>query len=109
MQIPYMKNNLRYFRELDGRSQQALADQVGTSQPTIARTEKQENQSLPLLEKCAEALGISLASLLAENPSPLLDQVLRAVAHIPVEKHDAVLAALRLAQAQPREEPTESS
>ena len=71
-----MANRIRERREALGMSQQALADEIGTSQPQIDRLEKGERKlTQGWLEKLAPALKMPMADLLlppgvTRGPSP---------------------------------------
>lgn len=69
---------LRTARERNGLSLQKLADAVGVSKAYLweLETERAVNPSLELLEKLSTKLGVTIATLVGENPteSPAQDE-----------------------------------
>jgi transcriptional regulator with XRE-family HTH domain len=67
---------IKYWRQVRGLSQRALAEQTGLSYVHIARLElAQGNPTIATLETLAEALGIGVVDLLtgppqAKRPAP---------------------------------------
>jgi len=60
--------NLVRYRKLRGLTQTDLAEIVGVTQPTVSRAERgDEGITLGTYRACAEALGVSLIDLLADE------------------------------------------
>lgn len=65
-----MGEQIKYWREARNLTQQQLAELVDTERSNIAKIETgQSPGSVPLLQKLAAALGVSVADLLDEEPS----------------------------------------
>lgn len=82
-----MNNNIRRIRENKNISQRQLAEEIGSSQPTIAAYES--GQKIPKLEtflRIAAALDVSVLALL---PSSITDGAI-----IPTQEERALLAAV---------------
>lgn len=95
--------NLTRIRKLRGLSQRALAELIGVDASTIHRAEVgHESAKLATYQACADALGVTLADLFADDLSPVEREFLRLFRSIPPEKHEALRAALALAQVQPQ-------
>lgn len=61
--------HMRFFREQQGLSQQALADLLDTDRNTISRTEREApNLALPRAQAIANALQVPLESMFGEAP-----------------------------------------
>jgi len=56
---------IRAFRELTRITQKQLAEKAGVHFNTLARVEKGEGVNVDLLEKIAQAMGMSLSDLVA--------------------------------------------
>lgn len=64
-------NNLRYYRNQKGISQEKLSYAVGKSIAYINQIENRDSWPQPeMVDKIAEALGISSSSLFEENTCP---------------------------------------
>jgi transcriptional regulator with XRE-family HTH domain len=97
--------NLARIRNLRGLSQRALADMIGVDPSTVHRTEvMHDSAKLSTYQACADALDISLADLFTDDLAPVDREFLRLFRSIPPEKHDALRAALALAQVQPAQD-----
>jgi len=98
----YANMNLRAIRKARGLSQQQLADMVGVTQPTIVRAETMDDGAmLRTYIKCADALGVTLADIFADDRSALEQTLIGAFRRVPVEKHPMLFDLLKLAEAQP--------
>ncbi|MCD7112060.1 helix-turn-helix domain-containing protein [Limosilactobacillus agrestis] len=69
--------NIRYYRKLQGMTQETLAECSDSSVKFISMVEsrKSQNISIKRLQKIADALGISLATLVSETDikSPIIN------------------------------------
>ena len=91
--------NLTRIREAKGLSQRALGEMVGVDASTINRAEKMHSSAkLHTYIMCAEALGVSLADLFADDRSALEAELIGAFRKIPASRHAELLAMLRLAR-----------
>lgn len=62
---------IRELRLQSGRTQEALAHELGVSMMTVSRWERDQHKpSLNELGRLAEALGVTAADLLSENGQP---------------------------------------
>lgn len=96
-----MAMNLTRIREAKGLTQRALGDLVGVDASTINRAEKMHSSAkLHTYVMCAEALGVSLADLFADDRSALEAELVAAFRKIPPARHAELLAMLRLARAE---------
>jgi transcriptional regulator with XRE-family HTH domain len=90
--------NLARLREERGLTQAELAEMVGVSQPTITRAEQGHvTARLETYKKCADALGVSLAEIFADDRSALEAQLVRAFRRLPPDAQKAWAEALATA------------
>jgi transcriptional regulator with XRE-family HTH domain len=63
-----LAENIRYFRQVNGLSQEGLADLCDLHRTYIGSVEREErNVSLSTLEVLSEALGVSVSELLTKS------------------------------------------
>ena len=68
-------NNIRITREQHGLSQEVLADELGITQPSYARLEKQDDRiSITRLIAIAKILNTTVAKLINENSGKVINQ-----------------------------------
>lgn len=68
-------NNIRIIREQHGLSQEVLAEELGITQPSYARLEKQDDRiSITRLIQIASILKTTVAKLINENISKVINQ-----------------------------------
>jgi transcriptional regulator with XRE-family HTH domain len=95
--------HLARFRQLKNLSLVDLGEMVGLDASTVHRAEKmQKSAKLSTYIACAEALGVTLADIFAEDMTPTERAVLEAFRRLPEEQHARVLGLLELAATQPR-------
>lgn len=83
-------SNLKKLRESKGITQARLAEMVGTSQPTINRIEKgSQSVSLHMLSDIAEALGVPVWLLLADDRAEALILINQAYLSAPPDVQQA--------------------
>lgn len=114
-QAPRFGQRLAALRKQQGLSQEALAQLLDTTRDNIAYYErKADNPSLDFIERCAQALRVSMEALVTDTskarsakpgPPSQLEQRLSAVRQLPRSKQKVVLqfldAFLRDAQTRP--------
>ena len=103
-QAPRFGQRLAVLRQRQGLSQAALARLLDTTRDNIAYYErKAENPSLDFLERCAQALGVSLQELITEQaktrsakpgPPARWEQLSRRLATLPRGKQQVVIEML---------------
>lgn len=92
--------NLTRIREARGLSQRALADMIGMDAATVNRAEKMHHSAkLATYIMCAEALGVTLADIFGDDRSAIEAELVKAFRQVPPERHDELLAMLRLVRA----------
>ena len=68
-------NKIRVLREQKGYSQESLAQELGLTQPSYARLEKQDERiSITRLMQIAKVLKTSVAELIDENSKNVIHQ-----------------------------------
>ncbi len=68
-------NNIRHLRESKGFSQETLAVELGITQPTYARLEKEDDRiSITRLMNIAHVLKTSVAELINEKVAKVVNQ-----------------------------------
>ena len=96
-------NNVERLRALRGLNQTQLAEMVGVKQPHISRIERgDEGPPLKLFRAIAEALGVSLADLFADERSAAERDLLDAFSLLPPARQMGWLEMARLTQAEAR-------
>lgn len=94
--------NLARIRKAKGLTQYDLADMIGMTQPQIVRAEKMyPSAKLLTYQKCADALGVTLADIFSDSPSPVEAQLLAAFRRMSEEERARLVAILDLAAGQP--------
>ena len=87
------------FRRDRGLSQRDLAEMLGRDQSTIQRAEAMHHSAkLTTYREYAQALGLQLWQLFSEEITPDDLALLQMFRKIPPEKHDELLAILRIAR-----------
>ncbi len=95
--------NLAKIRNSRKLSQRALGEMVGMDAATIQRAEVMHpTAKLATYKKCAEALGVTLPDLFVEDQTPVEAELLRIFRSIPEDRHDEILAIIRLVETQDR-------
>lgn len=93
--------NLTKIREARGLSQRALADMIGMDAATVNRAEKMHHTAkLATYILCAEALGVTLSDIFGDDRTAIEQELLRAFRRVPAERHDELLALVRLVRAE---------
>ena len=95
--------HLTRLRQLKNLSLVDLGEMVGLDASTIHRAEKmQKSAKLSTYIACADALGVTLSDIFADDITPTERAVLEAFRRLPADQHARVLGLLELAAAQPR-------
>jgi len=93
--------NLTRIRDAKGLSQRALAEMIGMDAATVNRAEKMHpSAKLATYILCAEALGVTLADIFADDRSSLELELLKAFRQVPPSRHDELLAMIRLVRSE---------
>lgn len=93
--------SLRSIRRARGLTQKDLSDVTGLEQATISRAENMHKSAmLSTYMKCAEALGVTLADIFADERTALEQTLIGAFRRVPLEKHPMLFDLLRLAEGQ---------
>jgi len=103
-QAPRFGQRLAALRKQQGLSQEALAQLLDTTRDNIAYYErKADNPSLDFIERCAQALRVSMEALVADTsktrstkpgPPSQLEQRLSAIRQLPRSQQKVVLQLL---------------
>jgi transcriptional regulator with XRE-family HTH domain len=102
--------NLAKLRNLRGLKQDQLAELIGVTQPTIHRAEAMDKSAkLSTYIACADALGVTLAEIFADDRDPVEQQVLQAVRRLGPVGQRRALALLELAEAHLHEDDPEKT
>lgn len=97
--------NIARFRKSRNLSQRDLAEMVGCDQSTIHRAETMHSSAkMATYLDYASALDMELWELFSEDVTPEDLELLRIFRAVPKSKHDQLLALVRLAKEDPREE-----
>ena len=92
--------NLTKIRKARGLTQRALAEMIGMDAATVNRAEKTDGTAkLATYILCAEALGVTLADIFADDRSALEAELVQAFRQIPPDRHGELLAMLRMVRA----------
>jgi len=95
--------NLAKIRNSRKLSQRALGEMVGMDAATIQRAEVMHpTAKLATYRKCADALGVTLPDLFTDDQTPIESELLRLFRSIPEDRHDEILAIIRLVETQDR-------
>jgi transcriptional regulator with XRE-family HTH domain len=93
--------NLRTIRKAKGLSAADLAELIGVDVSTVTRAEtKHESAKLATYIRCADALGVSLSDVFAEDRSALEQQLIQSFRMIPAYRREQLLGLIRLAEVQ---------
>ena len=93
--------NLARIRKLKKLSQVALGEMIGVDGSTIQRAETMHHSAkLETYQKCADALGVTLADLFAEDFSPVERALVEAFRRVPDQQKHVVADMVRLASGQ---------
>lgn len=93
---------LSAIRKAKGLRAADLAEMIGVDAATISRAESMHpSAKLATYVKCAEALGVSLADVFADDRSALEDRLVAAFRSIPADQHQRLVALIELAEAHP--------
>lgn len=93
--------NLARIRRDRGLSQAALGEMIGMDAATVNRAEKMHpSAKLATYQLCADALGVTLADIFAEDRTALETALLKAFRQVPESRHDELLAMIRLVRAE---------
>lgn len=93
--------NLARLRKTKKLSQVALGELIGVDGSTIQRAETMHHSAkLETYQKCAEALGVTLADLFTEDLSPVERALVAAFRQIPDQQKHVVQGMVRLAAGQ---------
>lgn len=96
--------NLARIRASRNLSQRALAEMIGVDAATIHRAEVMHSSAkLETYRKCAEALGVTLADLFADDRAALEAELLAIFRGIPEARHDDLVAMFRLIEGRSRQ------
>jgi transcriptional regulator with XRE-family HTH domain len=88
--------NIAPIRRLRGLTQVDLADMTGLTQPTISRAENgEEGTTLGTFKLIAEALGVSLADLFADDRTKVEAELLGAFRRLPIDRQKGWLDMAR--------------
>lgn len=91
--------NLAAIRRMRGLSQRALGEMIGKDAATINRAEAMHRSATLLTyQKCAEALGVTLADLFTDERSAIEAELVRVFRRIPEDRYQELLGLLRLAE-----------
>lgn len=101
--------NLARIRKAKGLTQYDLADLIGMNQAQVVRAEKMDpSAKLATYQKCADALGVTLADLFSDSPEPVEAMLLEAFRRIPESDRSRVVAMLEIA-AGPKQQGSQES
>ena len=93
--------NIRKAQKL---SQRALAEKVGVDASTIQRAESMSDSAmLKTYKMAAQALGVTLSDLFADDRTPIESVLLDVFRRIPEDRHDELVRILELAANPPRQ------
>ena len=93
--------NIRKTQKL---SQRALAEKVGVDASTIQRAEAMSDSAmLKTYKMAAQALGVTLSDLFADDRTPIENVLLDVFRRIPEDRHDELVRILELAANPPRQ------
>lgn len=82
-----------------GLNQRELAEMIGLDQATIQRAEAMASSAkLLTYQKCADALGVTLADLFCEDRTPAEAALIAAFREVPEEKHPRIFDLLEIAR-----------
>lgn len=97
--------NLSRLRELRGLNQRQLGEMIGRDQSTIQRAETgHASAKLSTYQACADALGVSLAAIFADDLSPIEMEMIRVFRSVPPAKRDRLVQLMELAADPPAAE-----
>ena len=89
---------LAQIRNARGLKQRDLAEMIGMDAATITRAEHMApTAKLATYQKCADALGVTLADLFCEDRTAIEADLLEAFRRIPADRHLELLGLIRLA------------
>lgn len=92
---------LKRIREARGLSLQDLGDMIGMSASTLQRAETmQSTAKLETFMKCADALGVRLSDIFADDRDETEMSFLTAFRRLPPDRRELLVGMLRLAEAQ---------
>lgn len=101
--------NVEHFRKIRGLTQTQLADVIGTSQPHISRIERgDDGPPLKMFKQIADALGVTLSDLFAENRGPAEMMLLETFRSLPPERQRGWLDMARIALADVQRQESET-
>lgn len=93
---------LAEIRKAKGLRAADLAEMIGVDAATISRAESMHpSAKLATYAKCAEALGVSIADIFADNRSEIENRLIAAFRAIPPSKHQQLVSLIELAENQP--------
>ena len=74
-EAPFFGNRLALVRKEKGYSQEKLAEMLGTTRANIAYYERSaKNPTLDFIQRCADALGVTVADLIADGEAATADR-----------------------------------
>lgn len=91
--------NLTRLRKARGLTLDALGDMIGMDAATVQRAEKMHpSAKLATYRLCADALGVSLADLFADDLSPVERELLAAFRAVPEDRRGVFQELVALAK-----------
>lgn len=98
--------NIAKLRKAKGLTQNDLADMTGIGQSTISRAEKgDDGATLGNFKAIAEALGVHLKDLFADDRSPVEQSLVNAFRDLPPDRQKGWEEALGIAEGLPKSSP----
>ena len=89
---------LTELRKAAGLTQEQLGKRIGRTAATINRAEKMSpTAKLQTYQLCADALGVTLADIFADNRSEVEETLIEIFRQIPEDRHDELLGLLSFA------------
>ena len=96
-------SNIEQIRKSRGLNQTELGELVGITQPHISRIENgDEGPPLSLFRQIAEALGVTLADLFADDRSPAERALLESFRTLPPDRQKGWLDLARAVLSEPQ-------
>ena len=92
--------NLKRIRLAKGLTQEQLAEKIGVDTSTVNRAEKMASTArLETYRFCAEALGVTLADIFADELTPVERALLESFRRIPEDRRHHLIAMFEIAEA----------